>query len=42
MLDQSFTRPLSLYPATALTSAKVHGLAFDMIPRYTLRDTWLD
>jgi peptide/nickel transport system substrate-binding protein len=42
LLDQSFTMPLSLYPSTGLTTAKVHGLVLDMIPRYTLRDTWLE
>jgi ABC-type transport system substrate-binding protein len=42
LLDQSFTMPLSLYPTTGLTAARVRGLAFDMIPRYTLRETWLE
>jgi ABC-type transport system substrate-binding protein len=42
LLDQSFTMPLSLYPSAGLTTARVHGLTLDMIPRYTLRNTWLE
>jgi len=41
ILDQSFTMPLSLTPTIGITTARVHGLTWDMQPRYLLRSTWL-
>jgi peptide/nickel transport system substrate-binding protein len=42
VLDQAFTMPVSQSAVAALTSARVHALKLDMIPRYVLRDTWMD
>jgi hypothetical protein len=41
LLDQSFTMPLALSPALGLSTSKVRGLSWDMIPRYPLREAWL-
>jgi peptide/nickel transport system substrate-binding protein len=41
VLDQSFTMSMAQTNSAALTSAKVQGLKFDMIPRYVLRETSL-
>jgi peptide/nickel transport system substrate-binding protein len=42
VLDQAFTMPISASAISALTTARVHDLKVDMIPRYVLRDVWMD
>jgi peptide/nickel transport system substrate-binding protein len=42
VLDQSFTMPVATAAVAAVARAKVQGLRWDMIPRFTLRDAWLN
>jgi peptide/nickel transport system substrate-binding protein len=41
ILDQSFTMPLALSATLGVATSNVHGLAWDMQPRYLMRDAWL-
>jgi peptide/nickel transport system substrate-binding protein len=40
ILDQSFTMPIATAAVAAVTRANVQALNWDMIPRFTLRETW--
>lgn len=41
ILDESASMTVSLYPQTALASARVHGLSYDFRPSLTYSSAWL-
>ena len=41
ILDESASMTVSLYPQTALASARVHGLSYDFRPSLTYASAWL-
>ena len=41
ILDESASMTVSLYPQTALASARVHGLSYDFRPSLTYANAWL-
>jgi peptide/nickel transport system substrate-binding protein len=42
LLDESASMTVSLYPQTALASARVHGLSYDFRPSLTYASAWLN